>query len=228
MKHTQIWSVLAIGIICLFSVSCENENDSIESLSQNELTATINGFDDLIKEALEKEPIVTSKTFGPVETVDHVDLSRYPGRWYEIASFPNFFSQNCNCTTADYTSIEGGVSVFNNCILATTGNTSSINGTALVADTTSNAKFDLFLGPVSSDYWIIDLVSFNNETPYDFSVVSGPSRETLFILSRTPRIETFKQKIAVVGILINLIKQGYDIRNLVATEQYSDCEYPEL
>ncbi len=225
MKHTQIWSSLAIGIICLFTISCERENIEIETPAENETAVVTDDFSALIEEAIKKEPL-TSKTFGPVQTVDYIDVDRYIGRWYEIASFPNFFSQNCTCTTADYTPIDGGVSVFNNCILSTTGTANSINGSALVADTTSNAKFDLFLGPAVSNYWIIDLVSFNSQMPYDFSVVSGPDRANLFILSRTPKITTFKQKIAILDILIGLIKQGYDIRNLMATEQSLDCEYP--
>ncbi len=39
---------------------------------------------------------------GPGEVVDLVDLNRYMGRWYEIASFPNSFQKGCRCSTADY------------------------------------------------------------------------------------------------------------------------------
>ena len=37
----------------------------------------------------------------PLETVKSVELSRYMGKWYEIASFPNRFQKGCNCTTAE-------------------------------------------------------------------------------------------------------------------------------
>jgi len=29
------------------------------------------------------------------KTVDHVDLERYLGLWYEQAAFPNFFQRKC-------------------------------------------------------------------------------------------------------------------------------------
>ncbi len=39
----------------------------------------------------------------PVASVPAVDLSRYVGKWFEIASFPMFFQRNCiGDTTAEY------------------------------------------------------------------------------------------------------------------------------
>ena len=32
---------------------------------------------------------------SPVQPVTAVDLARYAGRWYEIASFPMFFQRQC-------------------------------------------------------------------------------------------------------------------------------------
>ena len=41
---------------------------------------------------------------APVETVGTIDLGRYAGKWYEIASFPMFFQRQCiGDTTAEYT-----------------------------------------------------------------------------------------------------------------------------
>ena len=39
----------------------------------------------------------------PLGTVGHVDLARYVGTWYEIASFPQSFQRACVATTATYT-----------------------------------------------------------------------------------------------------------------------------
>ncbi|MEP6795865.1 MAG: lipocalin family protein, partial [Saprospiraceae bacterium] len=36
----------------------------------------------------------------PLETVPSVDLNKYAGKWYEIASFPQVFQKGCQCTTA--------------------------------------------------------------------------------------------------------------------------------
>ncbi|MFY8138488.1 MAG: lipocalin family protein, partial [Flavobacteriales bacterium] len=42
----------------------------------------------------------------PLETVDSVDLQRYQGTWYEIASFPQRFQKGCHCTSATYTATQ--------------------------------------------------------------------------------------------------------------------------
>ena len=39
---------------------------------------------------------------APLETVAQVDLGRYMGRWFEIASFPQRFQQGCTDSRADY------------------------------------------------------------------------------------------------------------------------------
>lgn len=58
-----------------------------------------------------------------LETVPSVDLNKYAGKWYEIASFPQRFQKGCNCTTAEYTATNKGyVIVENRC------NKGSVNG----------------------------------------------------------------------------------------------------
>ena len=45
----------------------------------------------------------TLRAETPVKGVGAVDLARYAGKWFEIASFPMFFQRNCiGDTTADY------------------------------------------------------------------------------------------------------------------------------
>jgi apolipoprotein D and lipocalin family protein len=43
-----------------------------------------------------------------LETVSHVDLRRYLGSWYEIASFPQRFQRGCTRSTATYALREDG------------------------------------------------------------------------------------------------------------------------
>ncbi len=60
----------------------------------------------------------TTKRLGlpPLTTVDHVELSRYLGTWYEIASFPQRFQKGCTATTANYTLRDDGlIRVLNRC-----------------------------------------------------------------------------------------------------------------
>jgi len=38
-----------------------------------------------------------------IQTVANVDLNKYAGKWYEIASYQQRFQKGCTCTTAEYT-----------------------------------------------------------------------------------------------------------------------------
>src|SRR5688572_16608299 len=52
-----------------------------------------------------------------LEVVQSVDLTRYVGRWYEIARLPNSFQKKCaDMVTADYTMrADGKIEVINRC-----------------------------------------------------------------------------------------------------------------
>ncbi len=52
----------------------------------------------------------------PLQTVSKVDLSRYTGTWFEIASYPQRFQKGCTGTTATYTLRDDGeIGVVNRC-----------------------------------------------------------------------------------------------------------------
>src|SRR4051812_44788139 len=71
----------------------------------------------------------------PPSTVAHVDLSRYAGRWYEIARIPRWYEHDCANSTADYTPIgEGRLKVVNACVSAKSGKEKRVEGIAHVVD----------------------------------------------------------------------------------------------
>src|SRR5689334_490818 len=120
----------------------------------------------------------------PLETVPHVDLNKYSGKWFEIASFPQRFQKGCHCTTAEYTVSEKGyVIVENRCNRdSINGKQSYIKGKAFVEKNSGNAKLKVqFFWPCRGKYWIIDLAD-----DYSYAVVSHPNRKYLWILSRKP------------------------------------------
>lgn len=51
----------------------------------------------------------------PDHTVHSVGLKAYSGKWYEIASFPNWFQKDCYCTTAQYADRGDYIEVINSC-----------------------------------------------------------------------------------------------------------------
>lgn len=154
-------------------------------------------------------------TYPELKTVSHVDIKRYSGKWYEIASLPQRFQRGCNCTTAEYTLTDKGyIIVYNQCHKGSpSGKISSIKGKAFPVKGSNNAKLKVqFFWPFRGDYWIIDLAD-----DYSYAVVGTQNRNYLWILSRTPAME----KQVLDNILIRIKENGFDAGRLSFTNQ--DC-----
>ena len=153
-----------------------------------------------------------------VTTVENVDLERYMGTWYEIASFPQRFAKNCTASKAEYKLIKKTerVQVRNSCRLYTVdGKLKVANGIAKIADKTTNSKLKVsFFWPFFGDYWIIDL-----DREYKWAVVGSPDRDSLWVLSRTKQMDE-----SLYSEIINRVylDQNFDITRLVKTPQPND------
>ncbi|MBA3706533.1 MAG: lipocalin family protein [Bacteroidetes bacterium] len=148
-----------------------------------------------------------------LQTVSNVDLNRYAGKWFEIASYPQRFQKGCHCTTAEYTlSDKGYIIVENRCNRdSVNGKESYIKGKAFVNKNTGNAKLKVqFFWPFIGKYWIIDLAD-----DYSYAVVSHPNKKYLWILSRTPKID----QIVYQKIISRLTEKGFDLSKLQLTVQ---------
>lgn len=146
----------------------------------------------------------------PLEPVPAVELNRYVGEWYEIASYPQRFQQGCTATTATYTlRPDGEIDVVNTCRKERLdGELDSAHGRARVVD---GAKLEVsFFRPFWGDYWIIQL-----DPDYQWAVVGHPSRDYLWILSRTPTISEDLDR----AIRARLTQQGYPLDRLQRTLQ---------
>lgn len=155
----------------------------------------------------------TSHAAPPVQTVESVELQRYAGKWYEIASLPMFFQRNCVAdTTAEYTLLpDGSVGVNNRC-RTKDGDIDSASGTASAVKDSGNAKLEVsFFKPFKGDYWIIGL-----DPEYRWSVVGAPSRKVLWILSRSPQLEPDDLERALAAAKA----QGYTLEELRFTPQH--------
>lgn len=147
-----------------------------------------------------------------LDAVPQVDLNRYLGRWYEIASFPQRFQKGCTDSRAEYRILENGtVEVLNSCLKD--GKVDTAKGKAWVVDATTNAKLKVsFFWPFRGDYWIIELGK-----DYEYAVVSAPSMNYLWVLSRTPKMDESRYQ-EIVG---RLKDKGFDIAKLQRTPQGS-------
>ncbi len=151
----------------------------------------------------------------PLDTVNYVDLNKYIGKWYEIASFPQRFQKGCNCTTAEYAiSSKGYIIVTNRCNRdSVNGRETKAVGKAFIEQGSGNAKLKIqFFWPFRGKYWIIELAE-----DYSYAVVGHPNREYLWILSRTPKMDE-----KVYNMLLERLKQKqFDISKLQITKH---CE----
>lgn len=157
---------------------------------------------------------------GELRTVSSVDLNRYMGTWYEIASFPQRFQKGCHCTRAEYSMTDKGyVQVINRCRKdSINGKESSVTGKAFIDKGSNNAKLKVqFFWPFKGKYWIIDLAD-----DYSYAVVSHPNRKYLWILSRTPVMD---EKI-YEQILKRAGEQGLDLSKLQKTVQCKPSSPP--
>jgi len=148
-----------------------------------------------------------------IQTVPQVDLTRYAGKWYEIASYPQRFQKGCTCTTAEYTPTDKGYLVVENrCNKdSVNGKPSYIKGKVFADENSGNAKLKVqFLWPFKGKYWIIDLAD-----DYSYAVVSHPNKKYLWILSRTPKMNDLRYK----QITNRLAEKGFDISKLQITKQ---------
>ena len=155
----------------------------------------------------------TASLSQKLQTVPYVDLKKYAGKWYEIASFPQRFQKNCNCTTAEYTLTDKDyVVVENRCKKdSVNGKLSHIKGKAFVVANSGNAKLKVqFFWPFRGKYWIIDLAD-----DYSYAVVGHPNKKYLWILSRTATMND-----SIYQQIISRVKEkGFDISKIKLTKQ---------
>lgn len=141
-----------------------------------------------------------------VETASSVDLEKYLGTWYEVASIPQSFQKQCvTDTKAEYSKTDDGmIRVLNSCEKLN-GDISASEGRAKVIDTVSNSKLKVtFVKLVSwifsfgGSYWILDV-----DSGYNVALVGDPTRAYAWILSRQKQLtaaqwvdaeKTFKMK----------------------------------
>ncbi len=143
----------------------------------------------------------------PLRAVAELDLPRYLGTWYAVASIPTTFERRCpQGTTATYTLLPTGqIEVLNVCY-SPSGGRIEARGRAWIPNPKAPAKLKVsfvnFLGLwlFAADYWVIDLAP-----DYSYAVVGHPSRKYGWVLSRTPDLPPE----VLDGIRGRLEAQGY-------------------
>lgn len=143
------------------------------------------------------------------EPAKPVEISRYLGRWYEIARYEQGFQKDCDGVTADYSLRDDGkIRVVNTC-RKPDGKITDATGRAKIVDPATNAKLKVsFFGPFYGDYWVLDRAE-----DYSWAIVGEPSGRYLWLLARQPEPANRDALIARARVL------GYDTSMLRITKQ---------
>ena len=151
---------------------------------------------------------------APLQSLPSLEVPPYMGTWYQVALFPNFFQRQCvSDTTATYRQLpDGTVEVKNRCraadgrmdeALGQARPTGTLSGTTL-----SPARLEVSFLPAWlrwlpvgwGRYWVIQLADDGR-----YAVISEPTREYLWILSRQPRLSSADE----AAIRARLVQQGF-------------------
>ena len=139
-----------------------------------------------------------------------VDLSRYYGRWYEVARLHNRIEEHCARSTADYVrNPDGNVTAIETCRHDNDSGTSIWRAKVTVVDPGRNTKLRLTFFPfVSREYWVLD-----HADDYSWAVVSisNGDGKYLWLFSRSPQAST-SDKASMIAHAQTL---GYDTSRLI-------------
>lgn len=137
----------------------------------------------------------------------HVDLDKYAGKWFVIASIPNKVDKNWNFVTETYTiKSNGNVSIETTYIKKRKTKKHSISSKGFPVNDSHNARWKVkFWWPAEYDYVIEELAP-----DYSYVVVGEPNKKYLYIMARTNVMDEqlFKETAA------RCKARGYDVAKL--------------
>ena len=143
-----------------------------------------------------------------VKPVDNFNVHSYLGKWYEIARLDHSFERGLTRVTAEYALREdGGLKVTNRGYSAAENRWKEAVGKAYFVEEPNKGYLKVsFFGPFYGSYIIIDL-----DEDYRYSLVCGPDRSFLWILSRTPEMQA-EVKDRLIG---KAAAMGFDTSRLI-------------
>ena len=168
----------------------------------------------------------------PIAALASLNIPAYMGTWYQVAWFPNRFQKQCvSDTAATYRQLPGdeGVEVINRCRLEDGSLDSVVGlarpaGSAIRGDQLEPAQLEVsFLPrllrwiPAWGAYWVLQRADDGR-----YAVIGEPSRQYLWVLSRTPRLAPADE----TAIRSQLAQQGYDLTRWQAHPHTPTAEAP--
>ncbi len=147
-----------------------------------------------------------------VTPVNNFSLERYLGQWYEIARLDHSFERGLSQVSAQYSMRQdGGVRVLNRGYSTADEAWEEAEGKAYFVQEPDLGYLKVsFFGPFYGSYIIFEL----DHEGYQYSLVSGPDKSYLWLLSRTPSISAELQ----ASLLEKARDLGFDTSQLIFVE----------
>ncbi len=149
-----------------------------------------------------------------IPLVKSFDVQRFTGLWYEIARMPFFISNKLVNTTDNYILQDDGTIeiLYEGYKKTPEGKKKTYRSVAWTPDARTPGLLKVrFSGLFTSDYRVIAL----NEKDYRYIMVTSNSKRFLWILSRTPELDT-----ETYEMLVSMAERnGFDVQKLQKVEQ---------
>lgn len=147
-------------------------------------------------------------------TVTDVDIPRFMGKWYVLASIPTAFEEGAVNGIEEYR-LEGDGSIYVSFKFrsdSAQGEQNEVSQQAWIVDEKTKAHWKIRpIWPLLFDYLIIAL----DERDYQYTVVGRPGRENMWLMARQPNLapEVYERLIEKVVIA------GYEREKIVRIRQ---------
>jgi apolipoprotein D and lipocalin family protein len=144
----------------------------------------------------------------PVALAPHVDLDRFMGTWYVIASIPTRLERDAYNAVESYALDDDGTiaTTFTFRAGAFDGEEKRYTPRGFVRDRRTNAVWGMrFIWPIKADYRIAYV-----SPEYDRTVIAREKRDYVWIMARTPSIPEAEYARLVTFVAA----QGYDVARL--------------
>ncbi|MFT5210532.1 MAG: apolipoprotein D and lipocalin family protein [Flavobacterium sp.] len=150
-----------------------------------------------------------STSYPPLTTAEAVDLDRFAGDWYVIASIPTFLEKDAYNAIESYAPPENGVikTTFSFNEGGLDGEEKRYHPTGFVDQSDeSNALWRMqFVWPFKAEYRIVYV-----SEDYDLTIIGRSKRDYVWIMARTPLLAEQSYQ-----SLINIVqREGYDLSAL--------------
>jgi apolipoprotein D and lipocalin family protein len=157
-------------------------------------------------------PHITEEMPGHLKSLN---LHKYEGKWYVIASIPTRFDKNWNYVTETYSiNKKGHIDIFTTYVKEGERDERSVRSKGFPVPKSHNMKWKIqYFWPFTIDYLIEELPE-----DYSYVVVGHPKKKFLYIMNRSGVMSPHRE----IEIVERCRKKGYNIAKLKKVRQVSE------